>query len=67
MKAFLSNVLGWVALAPFVLAFSYWENGQQKEKLQNETAQVVYQETAELRQKVETLEYRIDQLEASKP
>jgi cell division protein FtsB len=67
VKAFLANVLGWIALAPFVLAFSYWQNGQQKEKQQNETAQVVYQETSELRQKVETLEYRIDQLEASKP
>jgi hypothetical protein len=67
MKAFLSNVLGWVALAPFILAFSYWENGQQKEKRQNETAQVVYQETSELRKKVETLEYRLDQLEQSRP
>jgi cell division protein FtsB len=67
MKAFLANVMGWIALAPFVLAFSYWENGQQKEKRQNETAQVVYQETAELRKKVEAMEYRIDQLEASKP
>jgi hypothetical protein len=67
MKALLTNVLGWVALAPFVLAFSYWENGQQKEKRKNETAQVVYQETVELRKKVETLEYRIEQLEASKP
>jgi uncharacterized protein HemX len=67
MKALFTNVLGWIVLAPFVLAFSYWETGQQKEKRQNETAQVVYQETAELRKKVETLEYRIDQLEESKP
>lgn len=67
MKAFLSNVLGWVVLAPFVLAFSYWENGQQKEKQQDEVARVVYQETATLRQKVEILEYRLNQLEEYKP